>query len=303
MMAYLNDTMIDLQEYMDYSTTFDRVREKSDIAKELKERVANRLSGFGGDKMPWSGDSEKMKFRPSELTIWAGVNGQGKSLIMGQVILNFIEQGKKALVVSLEMPAASTLDRMLCQWTGRNSPNEYQIDEFLRWKMDHLYLFDFVGSIDQFKVVALCRYAKSIGCDHIIIDSLAKCTGAEDNYAEQKSIINSLAEVAKEVKIHVHLVHHARKGGDESKRINKFDVKGSGVLVDLADNLILVSRNKEKEAQTKITGIKDNTIPDQFLDVAKQRHGNWEGLIDLWFDTKTFTYSDSFMPNFYEGAI
>lgn len=292
----LNDYTIDLNQYMDFSETYDRVVEKSDIGEDLRKRVQSRIAGFDGDTMPWQGNCQRMKFRHSELTIWAGVNGQGKSLIMGQVILNFVGNGKKALVVSLEMPAASTLDRMLCQFSGTGTPSEKQIVEFLEWQTDHLYLFDFVGSIDQFKVVALCRYAKTLGCDHIIIDSLAKCTGAEDNYAEQKSIINKLAEVAKEVKIHVHLVHHARKGGDETRRINKFDVKGSGVLVDLADNLILVSRNKEKEAQTEITGVKDNTVPDQFLDVAKQRHGNWEGLIDLWFNPRSLIYTDSHNP-------
>lgn len=295
-MNILNDEIVDLTEYMEHKETFDRVREKSEIEKELRERVQARMNGFDGDAMPWNGDCKRMKFRHSELTIWAGVNGHGKSLIMGQVILDFINNGKTAMVVSLEMPAASTLDRMLCQFAGTNNPTEANIVDFIKWKYDQLYLFDFVGSIDQFKVTALCRYAKKIGCDHIIIDSLAKCTGAEDNYAEQKSIINKLAEVAKEVKIHIHLVHHARKGGDDTRRINKFDVKGSGVLVDLADNLILVSRNKEKEAQTLKNGIKDNTIPDQFLDVAKQRHGNWEGLVHLWFHPKSLTYTDSHYP-------
>lgn len=295
-MNLLNEKMIDLTQYMDHTETFDRVREKSDLATELKARIAARRNGFDGDALPWETTHSKIKFRKGELTIWAGVNGQGKSLMLGQMVLGFMREKKKALVVSLEMTGAATLDRMSSQFSGYEYPTEEMVDQFMNWRLDHLYIFDFIGMINKDKIVALCRYAKDIGCDHIIIDSLTKCTGDDEDSGEQKAITNALAEVSKEVGIHVHLVHHARKGNDELKIINKYDIKGSGVITDLADNVIIIARNKSKEYETAANGIADNTVADQYLIVSKQRHGNWEGTIELWFDRKTQTYTDSFNP-------
>lgn len=293
-MQLLNGNNLNLQDYMTFSGEFDRVREKSDLIDQLTARVNARKNGFDGDKMPWESTHNRFKLRKSELTIWAGVNGQGKSLILGQIVLSLLQQKKKALIVSLEMPAESTLDRMVCQFTGKKYPDAEDIKSFMQWRMDHLYIFDYVGTINRAKVIALCRYASDIGCDHIVIDSLTKCTGSDDDLSEQKAMANELAEVAKEVKIGVHLVHHARKGNDETRVINKFDIKGSGAITDLADNVMLIARNLEKEKNTASTGARDNTIPDQFLIVSKQRHGDWEGVIPLWFDFSTYTYTEFF---------
>ena len=50
----------------------------------------------------------------------------------------------------------------------------------------------------------------------------------------QKTFVEKLKLVADDVQVHVHLVHHIRKGESEHDRPNKFDLKGSGVLLFLA---------------------------------------------------------------------
>ena len=299
---FANDLAIDLENYMEYSEMIDVVYEKSDMKSELMELIRQRKEGFNGDKLLWD---ERLKFRKGELTLWAGVNGHGKSLVLGQVVLDLLHQGRKVMIASLEMPGEYTLDRMARQFTWSQFPTEREIDQFMNWRQDHLYIFNFVGSINRQKVIALCRYAKSIGCDHIVIDSLMKCTGDDDDYGVQKGIVNDLCEVAKEVGIHIHLVHHARKGQDTTKRINKYDIKGSGAICDLAHNIVLIHRNLEKEESTKINLLPDNTIPDQFVELDKQRNGEIQKFdVGLWFDRKSQSYTTDFgvMPQRYADA-
>ena len=67
----------------------------------------------------------------------------------------------------------------------------------------------------------------------------------------------------------LHLVAHARKGQDESKAPRKMDVKGSGNIVNQADNVFSVWRNKPKEE----ADCPPETDPDAILYVDKQRNG------------------------------
>jgi twinkle protein len=125
-----------------------------------------------------------------------------------------------------------------------------------------------------------------------VIDSLMKCGINEDDYNGQKRFIDQLCAAAKDTGCHIHLIAHSRKGQDELTAPNKMDVKGSGSITDQVDNVITVWRNKRKEqaiAASKTTPeILD--MPDALLIVDKQRHGEWEGKIGLYFDKPSFRY-------------
>ena len=70
------------------------------------------------------------------------------------------------------------------------------------------------------------------------------------------------------------------------EEIGKFDVKGTGAVVDLADNLINWWRNKKKERLSE-EGEMDSdmvdSMPDAKMLIEKQRNGDWEGEIKMWF--------------------
>src|SRR5512142_1503372 len=38
-----------------------------------------------GDCMPWSKTADQIRFRHSEVSIWNGINGHGKSAVLGQI--------------------------------------------------------------------------------------------------------------------------------------------------------------------------------------------------------------------------
>ena len=284
---------IDLEKYREYSEIRNMVNEKSDFEDELNEYFEQRKLGILGDKLPFESTDQKIGFRRKEITVLAGVNGHGKSLILGQIALDIVSKGSKLLMASLEMPPVSTLARMTKQATGVNMPEVQDVSRFMEWQMDHFYLFNHVGSLSPWQVISLCRYAAlELGVSHVVIDSLTKCTRGETDYDGQKDFMNQLCEVAKEMNIHVFLVHHVRKGNDEAETANKFDLKGSGAISDLVDNVMIIARNIKKERDTEATGAKDNSISDAVLMVIKQRHGDWLGTVHLWFDVRNQQFKE-----------
>jgi len=286
---------IDLEQYREYHDIMYQIKEKSIFQDDIKTYFKNRHLGIEGDKLPFAKLDQLVGLRHSELTIWAGENGSGKSLILGQLKLSLLKAHKTVLTASLEMTPTKTLSRMVRQAIGSLNVSNYDIEQFMEWKKDKAYLFDHQGRLDAWQAIALCRYAKQhLKCDHIILDSMMKLVRGEDDFNGQKDLVDALCDVAKETKMHIHLVHHIRKGGESNRIAEKKDIKGSGVITDLADNVILIARNRLKEKETEQNRIADNTQPDTFLITAKQRNGDWEGTLGLWFDRKSQQFTESF---------
>ena len=72
------------EDFRDYIANDEKqsIKPASDFVDEAMDILRNGISSTG-DKMPWAKTQSKFRFRPGELTIWAGVNGNGKSLVMG----------------------------------------------------------------------------------------------------------------------------------------------------------------------------------------------------------------------------
>ena len=118
-----------------------------------------------------------------------------------------------------------------------------------------------------------------------MIDSLIKCGIRPDDYARQTEFVDRLCWAAKTHNIHIHLVHHIRKGDKEGKRPDKFDIKGAGEITDLVDNVFIIHRNKIKEREAEKQSPNQDILdkPDMTITVDKQRHGEWEGTFGFWF--------------------
>jgi twinkle protein len=286
---------VDLSAYAENMNIRNRVGEKSDYEEEVIEYFETRQYGIDGDKLPFTKTDQLIGLRKSEVSIWAGENGSGKSMLLGQLKLGLLAQNKKVLTASLEMQPYKTIARMTRQFTGKPMPLRSDIEAFSAWKVDMAYLYDHVGRLEPWEAVALCRYAaKELGIQHLIIDSMMKCVRGEDDYNGQKDFVDALCDVAKETKLHIHLVHHLRKSGEGDKIAEKKDIKGSGIITDLVDNVFLVARNRKKEKETEVNLLPDNTKPDTFLVCAKQRNGDWEGTLGFWYDKKSQLFTEEF---------
>lgn len=256
-------------------------------AGEYCEAVIQRFYGeevkAKSKQLPWAKAFGCFDLRRSEVTLWLGYNGHGKSLLLGQIVNRLMLQGEKVCIASLEMRPVATLQRMCRQAAGSESPSIEYIRAFHRWTDGRLWMYDQHGTTPPHRIENLCRYVVSLGINHILVDSLMKVVDAEDDYNGQKRFVNALCIIARDFGVHVHLVHHSRKGQDEHKVPGKMDAKGSGAITDLVDNCISVWRRKDPQ----------DDKPDCLLTVDKQRHGEWEGKIALWYHAPSQSFCES----------
>lgn len=299
---------IDFAEYERETETQQKVRPASMWIQELIDHIKNPARPVHR-LMPWQKTHGLIQFRPGEVTIWGGANGNGKSLVTGMIALSLCSQDEKIAIASFEMKPIKTLERMGRQYSGYNpkhpafaggSGAEQLIslyEEFRDWTNDRLWLYDQQGTVNVTQVCAVTRYAaKELGVTQVFIDSLMKCVDGEDDYNGQKKFVDELTAIARDYHIHIHLVHHIKKPPNEDHKPGKYDYKGSGAITDQVDNVISVWRNKSKERRReegKLTDEADVNEPDQLLICDKQRNGEWEGTIGLWFHPESQQYLSS----------
>lgn len=233
--------------------------------------------------------------RGGEVTLWAGINGHGKSMMTSQVAMHFCNYGELVCMASLEMPPTKTMARASRQCYGALEPTEKYIRDLFTWTDGKLWIYDHVGSIKPSLMLAVIRYAiDKFNITQFFVDNLMKVIAGEDNYNDQKDFVNNLCAIAKETGCHIHLVLHVKKLKDEETMPNKFDIKGSGAITDLVDNIFIVWRNKKKENMLRDNGDSYPDMPDAMLVLEKQRHAEEfdTGLFQLWFDNNSMQYTE-----------
>lgn len=232
------------------------------------------------------------EFRGGELSVWTGINGHGKSLMLSQVQIGLMHQGQRACVFSGEMTPTEQAKRTLKQCTGTGRPTPEYIDVVADWLRDRMWVFNVVGSATIDRLLEVFRYAaKRYGIEQFVIDSLMVTDVPEDGpgaFTAQKSAIQKLTAFAKEHRAHVHLVAHPRKAKDESAAPGKLDVGGSGKITDGADNVFSVWSARKED------GEEENDKPDALLELHKQRNGETQHKkFWLWFNKQASQFCSS----------
>jgi len=263
----------------------------SSFAQEVIDRFAGKEQ-YRGDDLPWQKTVGKFSLRAGEVSVWAGYNGHGKSQLLGMIAAWTLR--KKWLIASMEMKPPATMQRMIRQVVGTKTPSDNYVNFFSRWTDSRLWIYDQQDSVKYDRILGMINYAaQELKINHIVIDSLLKCGISSDDYNSQKDFVDRLCWSAKRNDVHIHLVHHMRKGKDEFTMPGKHDLKGTGDIADLVDNIIIVHRNKSKEKKIKNDEHVEVTDPDCFLNICKQRGGEWEGILAFWFNPESLQYTSS----------
>lgn len=294
---------IDVDKYIKASDITHQVHEPWTWLQGLIEEFDTPAQTENLSYLCWPSSAKSFQFRPGEVTVYAGTNGGGKSLITGQIALGLIRQERKVCIASFEMKPVRTLSRMLRQFSAKNFENplvplkrkdfEELVDRFLEFSDEKLWLYDQQGTTNAQRIIAMARYvAMELGVTHVVIDSLMKCVPAEDAYNEQKYFVDELCALARDHNIHIHLVHHIRKLSNEENMPSKTDIKGTGAIADQVDNVFLVYRNKKKEHEIQSGKEVDPNTPDLLLMCEKQRNGEFEGWFPMWFDRESQQFVD-----------
>lgn len=265
---------IDFERYLEETEAIaQKVQQATDFFDAAFARLSENASPTG-DTLPWPKTWDKFRFRDGELTIWAGVNGNGKSLVMGQTALFF---NKPCVIASMEMLPEATLARMIRQACGNENPTREYAERLTKKFHGKLWLYNQVGNVQQRALFGMIRYcARELGIKHVMIDSLVKCGLGVDDYNSQKAFVDQLTSLAKDESVHIHLVVHMRKLANEADLPDKHSIKGAGEITDLADNVIIVARRT-------INVDESSEDPTGFIRIAKHRHGDYEGTWGFWF--------------------
>lgn len=280
-----------VQEFLAEQESQD-IRRAHEFRNEVLE-LFDKGDSQEGICLPWTKTHSHIRLREGEVSVWAGINGHMKSMILGQVAM-WAARRHTVGIASFEMPVAATLRRMAHQAAGSNQPARDFVDDFVTWAGSNMWFYNRLDTVPAARVLACVLYmGEKLGCELVVVDSLMMC-GVSDDMERERKFMAQLTALAKCLKIHVALVHHVRKPqkGDDSYIPTRFDVKGNGAIVDLASTLFICWNNKKnREYLNRIengVGLSQEEIeeyekyPDQLLIVAKHRNGAFEGNITLW---------------------
>ncbi|WP_375650556.1 toprim domain-containing protein [Bartonella sp. OT172YNZD] len=257
-----------------------------------------------GYTVPYPKLKDKLHFRPAELTLWSGASGAGKSQLLSDCIPHWIAQKSRLCLASLEMKGEQSLRRLTKQTSGLEQPTKETIERILHFLDDGLILYEHVGKSSVDTLLDVFDYCRArYGCDQFIIDSLMRLGIASDDYAGQEQAVYKMVDWAVLNSVHIHLVAHARKGGLDKDIPSTEDIKGASEIGANAFNIITIWRNRPLEdkifaaslAQEKADLVKR---PGVIMNIAKQRSGDFEGKVGLWFDPQTYRYRCSFEQSF-----
>ena len=253
---------------------------------------------------------DRLNFLPGDVTIWAGINGHGKSLLTGQVISQLMMRKERCFLMSLEMLPRYTFLRMMRQAFGRKvTKNDGDlVKRWFEFASTRLVYLDQVGAVSPLECLGVISYVADVyRCKHIFVDNLLRVVPGETDYDKQKDFMQALCERALEGGTHIHVVHHCRKSKDETDRIGKFSLRGSAAVADQAANIITIQRNLEKERKRqegRLSPEEDAAEFDVQMSLEKNRNGDWQGAQPLWFDPRSTAYSvssDRFIPRLWTG--
>jgi twinkle protein len=260
------------------------------LLAEIQPKEEAFTIGFFAGEWPYTG----FYFRPGEVTLWGGFSHAGKSTMLNFMQSVLLADERKIFVASLEMKVETMLRKLAKIFMGE-SLNETNASSFVKGVGPNLVYADIVGSMKQAELMEMMWFSfRRYGCTHFIIDSLMRIQDLEEEYAAQGEFCNRLQDFAKETGTHVHLVAHLGKPGQAVERPSMYSIKGSSLLVNNADNILLVCRNPEKEKLRKLNTItkeQEASLHDTEVIIEKQRETGWTHTFRLKFDPKRYYYT------------
>ncbi len=276
-----------LQAFLDEASTEDpdELCQLSDFHNDILNDLQYGPENTPGIKLPWEKSFNDVVLRPGETSVWAGINSHGKSCLLSHVIVDGISQGERFCVASMEMPPASFGNEMYKQIGWYKGSNDSLTSGIFDFVNSGIWIFNSYGTAKAERIMEVFDYArKRYGITNFVIDSLAKCGFNEDDYNGQKGFVDVIADFAVKNDVHVHIVVHVRKRGTEDDIPGKFDIKGTGAIIDMVSNAFIVWRNKAKETRRQEGLLVNSKDPDAVLNCVKQRKTGIEPMYQLWFN-------------------
>ena len=233
---------------------------------DFEQKIWQKFHPEGIDQLglllPWgnqNGSSLPFRFRYGEVTVWTGYNKHGKSEVLNHCISDLCWQGDKALICSLEVSAEETYRKLIRmnmarrEVIGKEEREQFR-ERCLKPLAQKIWVYDHVGNAAMEDVLNVMLYAfQRYGVRQFVLDSLMRFEGldgeGQEQWHRQKELMNSILHFAATYGVHVHLVAHSKKPDKqgESRIPRRYDIMGSSYISNLAFNVIVVWRNRDKQ--------------------------------------------------------
>jgi twinkle protein len=229
-------------------------------------------------------------FRRGEITVMTGPTGSGKTTFLGQLSLDFAEQGVNTLWGSFEIKNTRLMHKLLQQFSREPLPvgKPESIDSLNaladRFQNLPMYFMKFHGGSDIDDVLDAMDFAVYVNdVEHIILDNmqfmLSRNTAGGssfDKFDIQDIAIEKFRKFATEHDVHVTLVCHPKKE-EEGARLGINSVYGSAKATQEADTVLILQNDGRRK----------------FIEVKKNRFDGTLGMSPLFFDRKSGRYTES----------
>lgn len=269
----------------------------------LKDALANP-TGINGIKLPWPKTHSTVRLRGGEVSVWVGSNGHFKSTLVNQAAL-YATTDVSCGIMSFEMPAPVTLERMCKQASATSNPPPEYADRFIDALSGRMWIYDHLDTIEPERALACAHYMMgTLGIKLVVLDCLIMVRGISRDAEREADFMGKLAALAKVHDAHIALVHHIRKpasGGDEYIP-TRWDIRGASDIADMASTIFICWNNKAKATALRkqsvgatLTEKESEALekPCQLLIVAKQRNAEFEGTIGLNLNRGAMQFRES----------
>jgi len=241
---------------------------------ELKQKVRDYWTG-GGQYLSFETPYPEMNkllagIRKKEITMFTAGTGIGKSTIVREISNHFLEAHKLTVgYVALEENTLRTalgmmsihLNKPLHLSTGGVTEEAYEKAFAATVGCGRFYLYDHFGSLESDNLIAKLRYlATGCGCDFIVVDHISIAVSGIEDGDERRIIDNlmtKLRSLVEQTGVGVLCVCHLKNpvgGGptfEEGKRPSLNDLRGSGGIKQMSDNVVAMARDQLAEDGTR----------------------------------------------------
>lgn len=225
---------------------------------DMQEILEKRQSRLGGGVVKFRTgvgplDQTLGGLRPGQVTIIAGRPGDGKSVMLAQIGLNFAKQNRPVSLVSLEMEDVEFADRLLA------TVEEHDLRGL------PIYVADTV--FDWSNIAAACRLSvKRYKSQLLVVDYLQLIEGAKNKQSREQevsAVSRGLKRLAKELKVPIICGAQLNRNAAKQAKPTLADLRESGSIEQDSDNVIFLYKD-------------DSDSGLHVVDVAKHRGGKKE---------------------------
>jgi len=280
----------------------DRHQLKSPIAFRDQVKAEFRNPECNGAKLPANKTHGLMQFREHEVTVWYGYKKSYKSVFLNELFTHWACVGIPVALASFEMPAFKLAALAVRQATALQTPGDDDIDRAIERLAEAMVIYDVMGKVQPRHMLAIMRYcAIALGCRQFLLDNLTTLLPVgNDNFDLHQQFVSGVLSVARATGMHIHVVAHCAKpkDGDVSKPPSSYNIRGTGAVPDMVDNLIGIWRNIPKEdkldddrtAQAK----RDELYiePDLLMLVDNQKFWGFRGNFKYWIDRRLLRFRE-----------